>query len=114
MDDRSHQQRASDAAAGLRKLSSEEEARLKLVLLPYASMSLVLQCLLLVVGVRTIRDMYCARHLGVRPLLSAAGGPLLGLFVLNLAQVVINRRLRKWVKRLTETPPGQAPHRPPT
>ena len=76
MHDRSRQQRASDAVAGLRKFSSEEEARLKLVLLPYALVSLVLQCLLLVVGVRTVREMYGARHLGVRPLLSAASGPL--------------------------------------
>jgi len=50
--------------------------------------------------------MYGARHLRVRPLLSvAANCPLLGLLVLNLAQIVINRRLRKWVKRLNDTPP---------
>jgi hypothetical protein len=61
------------------------------VILPYALVSLVLQCLLLVVGLRTVRQMYKARHLGARPPLSVtANGPLLGLFVLNLAQIVIN------------------------
>lgn len=78
---------------------------MRLVLLPYALASLVLQCLLLVVGFRTVREMYGARHLGVRSLLSSASGSLLGLLVLNLAQIVINRRLRKWVKRLNDTPP---------
>jgi hypothetical protein len=106
MDNRSRQQRARDSAAGLRKFTSEEEARLMLVTLPYAFVSLVLQCLLLVVGVRTVRQMYSARHLGLRPLLSvAANGPLLGLSVSNLAQIVINRRLRKWAKRINDTPP---------
>jgi hypothetical protein len=104
MDHRSRQQRASEAAAGLRTFTSEEAARLTLVILPYALVSLVLQCLLLVVGIRTGRKIYGARHLGVRPLLSvAANGPLLGLLVLNLAQIVINRRLRTWVKRLNNT-----------
>ena len=77
-----------------------------LVIVPYALISLLLQCLLLIVGVRTARQMYGARHLGVSPLRSvAANGPLLGLAVLNLAQIVINRRLRTWVKRLNGTPP---------
>jgi hypothetical protein len=51
------QQQARAAAAGLRKFSSEEEARLMLVVLPYALVSLVLQCLLLVVGLRAVRAM---------------------------------------------------------
>jgi len=106
MDDRSRQQRARDAAAGLREFSFEEAARLGKVILPYAVVSLVLQCLLLVVGVRTVREMYRTHRLGVRPVLSvAANGPLIGLSVLNLAQIFINRRLRMWVKRLNDTPP---------
>src|SRR5436190_18528693 len=106
MDDRSRRQRALDSAAGLRKFTPEEEARLGLVILPYAVVSLVLQCLLLVVGVRTVRKMHSARHLGVRPLLSAAAnGPLLGLTVLNLAQIGINRRLSTWAKRINDTSP---------
>ena len=77
------------------------------VVLPYMLVSLVLQCLLLVVGVRTVRGMYAARHLGGRSLLSvAANGPLLGLLVLNLAQLPINRRIRTWLRRLNDTPPG--------
>ncbi len=76
------------------------------VVLPYILVSFVLQCLLLVVGVRTAREMNRARHLGDRPLPSvAASGPLLGLLVLNLAQIPINRRLRTWVKSLNDTPP---------
>ena len=106
MRERSRQQRAIDAAAGLRRFTSEEEARLGLVILPYVFVSLVLQCLLLVVGVRTVREMLSTRHLGVRPLMSAAAnGPLLSLSVLNLAQIVINRQLGRWVKRLNEAPP---------
>ena len=78
-----------------------------LVVLPYALVSLVLECLLLVVGVRSVRKLYGARHLGVRKLLNvAARGPLLSLIVLNLAQIVIGRRLSKWAKRLNDTPPG--------
>lgn len=62
---------------------------------------------MLVVGVRAVREMCGARHLGERPLLIvAASGPLLGLIVLNLAQIVTNRRLRKSVKRFNDTPPG--------
>jgi hypothetical protein len=67
----------------------------------------VLQCLLLGVGARTARQLYRARHLGVLPLLNVvANGPLVGLSVLNLAQIVIDRRLSKWAKRLNDTPPG--------
>lgn len=77
-----------------------------LVLLPCSLVSLVLQCLLLVVGVRTVRQMYRTRHFGVRPLLSvAASSPLLGLSVLNLAYwIFITRRLSRWVKRVIATP----------
>ena len=106
MDLRSRQQRASDAAAGLRRFTSEEVARSKLVTLPYCLVSLVLQCLLLVVGVRTVREIRKTRHVGARPPLSvAANRPLLGLLAVNLAQIIINRRLRTWVKRLNATPP---------
>lgn len=77
-----------------------------LVMVPYAVVSLALQCLLLVVGVRTVRRMHEARQLGLRPLVSAAASrPLLGLLVLNLAQIVINRRLSKWARRLNASPP---------
>ena len=104
------QQRAPDAAAGLRKFTPEEERRLMAVVLPYTVVSLVLQCLLAVVGFRTIRTMYAARHLGPRPLLNiAASGPLLSLIVLNLTQFVINRQISRWARRLNAAPPGQRP-----
>ncbi|WP_344813470.1 hypothetical protein [Microlunatus aurantiacus] len=107
MTDRTRQQRRREAAAGLRSFTSEEEARLSVVVLPYVLVSLVVQCLLLVVGVRTVREMYGARHLGLRPLVSlAANRPLLVLLVLNLAQIPLNRRLQTWVRRLNGTPPG--------
>ena len=68
-------------------------------MLPHVVVSLVLQCGLLVAGVRAVRQMYKARHLGGRPLLGvAANGPLLGLSVLNLAHWVFFRSLVRRVK----------------
>lgn len=77
-----------------------------MVLLPVALVSLGLQCLLLVVGVRAARQMYRVRHLGVRALLSvAANRPLLGLSALNLAYLMVTTRwLSGWVRRLNATP----------
>lgn len=105
MDERSRQQRR-EAAATLRAFTPEEQARLARVVLPYAVVSLVLQVLLLVVGIRTVREMSEARHLAARPLLNiAANRPLLGLCVLNLAQIVVNRRLSRWARRMNAGPP---------
>lgn len=77
-----------------------------MVLLPAALLSLVLQCLLLVVGVRTARQMYRVRHLGMRPVLRvAASHSLLGLSALNLVYLVVtNRWLSGWVGRVNATP----------
>jgi hypothetical protein len=105
MKGRTRQQRARDAASGLRRFTSEEEAHLRVVMLPYGVASLVLQCLMLVFGVCAVREIHRARHLGLRPLLSAAGGPLLSVLVLHLAQVIIDRRLSTWIRRLNDSPP---------
>lgn len=79
---------------------------MKVVVLPYVVVSLVLQGLLLVVGVRTVRQMVRARQLGLRPLLRpAANRPLVALVVLHLAQIVVGRRVSAWVRRLNASPP---------
>jgi hypothetical protein len=105
MDQRSRHVRR-EAAAGLRAFTPEEQARLARVVLPYAVVSLVAQVLLLVVGVRTVRELYRSRQLGARQLLGiAANGPLLGLSVLSLAQIIVSRRLSRWARRMNASPP---------
>lgn len=75
------------------------------VALPYGIVSLVLQSAFVVIGVRTVREMHRTRHLGARPVLSTASGPLLRLLLLHLTQVVIDRRVRSSVRRLLDTAP---------
>lgn len=107
MDRRSREQRASAAAAGMRKLTSEEEARVRRVMVPYMVVSTVLLASTLVIGIRTAKKMYQARHLGVRPVLKiAASGPVIILGVLELTRIVIDRRLATWMRRIMATPPG--------
>lgn len=104
MDHRTRQQRARAAATGIRMLSSEEEARLMSVALPYGIVSLALQSAFVVLAVRTVRKISRTRHLGARQVLPAAGGPLLGLLLLPLAQVAIDRRVRTWVRSVMNNP----------
>ena len=89
----------------MRTLPAEEAARLRSILLVRVVVSLVLQCLVLVVGVRTGRRVYRDRHLGVRWLLRVvAEGPLLPLAVLELVHWTVSTLwLARWVRRIRLT-----------